>query len=203
MVTELETLYTKIITCESCGLCKTRTHAVPGEGAENAEIMFVGEGPGFHEDQQGRPFVGAAGKFLEELLGSINLTRSDVYICNVVKCRPPGNRDPMPEEVDACRPYLLRQIELIDPTLIVTLGRFSLSWFFPRDSIGKVRGSLRQMGGRHYYHVYHPAAALHNGNLRQVILDDFAKIPLTLEKIREGQPVAAAAPASVEQGRLF
>lgn len=202
-MTELEALYTQIITCESCGLCKTRTHAVPGEGAANAEIMFVGEGPGFHEDQQGRPFVGAAGKFLEELLGSINLTRSDVYICNVVKCRPPGNRDPVPEEVEACRPFLLRQIELIDPALIVTLGRFSLSWFFPRDSIGKVRGRLRQMGGRHYYHVYHPAAALHNGGLRQVIQDDFAKIPQALEKIRADGPVAAAVPTSVEQGRLF
>jgi DNA polymerase len=165
--------------------------------------MFVGEGPGFHEDQQGRPFVGAAGKFLEELLGSIGLTRSDVYICNVVKCRPPGNRDPVPEEVDACRPFLLRQIELINPKLIVTLGRFSLSWFFPRDAIGKVRGSLRQMGGRHYYHVYHPAAALHNGSLRQVIQEDFAKIPRVLEKLREGDPIAAAAPATVEQGRLF
>ena len=202
-MTELEALYTQIITCESCGLCKTRTHAVPGEGAENAEIMFVGEGPGFNEDQQGRPFIGAAGKFLDELLGSINLTRPDVYICNVVKCRPPSNRDPSPEEVDACRPFLLRQIELINPKLIVTLGRFSLSWFFPRDAIGKVRGSLRQLGDRHYYHVYHPAAALHNGSLRQVILDDFAKIPLALDKIREDQPVAAAVPASVEQGRLF
>ncbi len=165
--------------------------------------MFVGEGPGFHEDQQGRPFIGAAGKFLDELLGSISLTRSDVYICNVVKCRPPGNRDPVPEEVDACRPFLLRQIELVDPKLIVTLGRFSLSWFFPRDAIGKVRGSLRQMGGRHYYHVYHPAAALHNGNLRQVINDDFANIPRVLETIREDTPVVAAAPAPTEQGRLF
>ncbi|MCH7617079.1 MAG: uracil-DNA glycosylase [Chloroflexi bacterium] len=205
MVTELEALYTKIITCESCNLCKTRTHAVPGEGAEDAEIMFVGEGPGYHEDQQGRPFIGPAGKFLDELLDSINLTRSDVYICNVVKCRPPSNRDPIPEEVDACRPFLLRQIELINPKLIVTLGRFSLSWFFPRDAIGKVRGTLRQLGGRHYYHVYHPAAALHNGNLRQVILDDFAKIPLALEKLREDAPLVAAAtvPDSVEQGRLF
>ncbi len=202
-MTELEALCTQIITCESCGLCKTRTHAVPGKGAENAEIMFVGEGPGFHEDQQGRPFIGAAGKFLDELLRSINLTRSDVYICNVVKCRPPGNRDPLPEEVDACRPFLLRQIELINPKLIVTLGRFSLSWFFPRDAIGKVRGSLRQMGGRHYYHVYHPAAALHNGNLRQVIEDDFSKIPQALEELRQDEPVAAMPAAAVEQGRLF
>ena len=202
-MTELEALYAQITTCESCGLCKTRTHAVPGEGPANAEIMFVGEGPGFHEDQQGRPFVGQAGVFLEDLLGSIGLTRADVYICNVIKCRPPGNRDPLPNEVESCRPYLLKQIELIDPALIVTLGRFSLSWFFPRDSISKVRGRLRELNNRHFYHLYHPAAALHNGSLRQVIVEDFARIPQALDKIRERQPVAAAAEASVEQGRLF
>jgi DNA polymerase len=165
--------------------------------------MFVGEGPGFHEDQQGRPFVGQAGKFLEDLLASIGLTRADVYICNVIKCRPPANRDPLPNEVEACRPFLLKQIELIDPALIVTLGRFSLAWFFPRDSISKVRGRLRQLGNRHYYHLYHPAAALHNGSLRQTIVEDFARIPQALDKIRERQPVAAAAEPSAEQGRLF
>jgi DNA polymerase len=203
-VTDLDALYAQIKACESCGLCKTRTHAVPGEGPPDAEIMFVGEGPGFHEDQQGRPFVGQAGKFLEDLLASIGLTRQDVYIANVVKCRPPGNRDPLPNEVDSCRPYLLRQIELIDPKLIVTLGRFSLSWFFPRDSISKVRGRLRQMGGRHYYHLYHPAAALHNGSLRAVIQEDFTRIPQALDKIREREPVAvAAAEPHVEQARLF
>jgi uracil-DNA glycosylase family 4 len=168
--------------------------------------MFIGEGPGFHEDQQGRPFVGAAGKFLDELLSSIGHQRSSVYIANVLKCRPPGNRDPLPNEVEACRKYLLRQIELIDPKLIVTLGRFSMAWFFPKDSISKVHGTLRKLGNRHYYHVYHPAAALHAGNLRKVIQEDFAKIPAALEKVRESQLVAVGATAAAEtvaQGRLF
>jgi DNA polymerase len=170
--------------------------------------MFVGEGPGFHEDQQGRPFVGAAGKFLDEMLASIGLQRSDVYITNVLKCRPPNNRDPLPDEVEACRKYLLRQIELINPKLIVTLGRFSLAWFFPRDSISKVHGTLRKLGERHFMHLYHPAAALHAGNLRKTITDDFQKIPAALAKMSEsrepvGAAVAAAAKPPTEQGRLF
>lgn len=176
--------------------------------------MFIGEGPGFHEDQQGRPFVGQAGKFLDELLASIGLSRADVFIANVVKCRPPNNRDPLPEEVDACRPYLLRQIDLINPLLIVTLGRFSLGWFFPGDSIGRVHGSLRRLDERFYFHLYHPAAALHAGNLRKTIEDDFSKIPAALDKVRglsagsdEGiaEPVAAgiAAEPGAEQMKLF
>ncbi len=172
--------------------------------------MFIGEGPGFHEDQQARPFVGQAGKFLEEMLASIGLSRPDVYITNVVKCRPPGNRDPLPGEVEACRPYLLRQIELIDPLLIVTLGRFSLAWFFPRDSIGKVHGSLRRLGNRCFFHLYHPAAALHAGNLRETIEDDFSKIPGALEKARAlatdnagAAPVGSAAQSPSEQMKLF
>jgi uracil-DNA glycosylase len=184
-VTELESLYAAIKICPDCDLCKTRTRAVPGEGSPNAEMMFVGEGPGFNEDQQGRPFVGAAGKFLDELLVSIGTQRSEVYITNVLKCRPPNNRDPLPNEVEACRKYLLRQIELIKPGLIVTLGRFSLAWFFPRDSIGKAHGRLRRLGDQHFYHVYHPAAALHAGNLRKVIEEDFGKIPAALAKARE------------------
>lgn len=179
---------------------------MPGEGAFDAEIMFVGEGPGANEDQQGRPFVGAAGKFLDELLASIGQARSSVYITNVLKCRPPGNRDPLPNEIEACRKYLLRQIELINPKLIVTLGRFSMAWFFPKDSIGKVHGTLRKLGNRHYYHVYHPAAALHAGNLRKVILEDFAKIPAALAKAKETDRVAVTAGAPAEpiaQGRLF
>lgn len=202
-MSELEVLYQQIKACTACDLCQGRTQAVPGEGPENAQIMFVGEGPGFNEDKLGRPFVGQAGKFLESLLASIGLTREDVYIANVVKCRPPNNRDPLPNEVDSCRPYLLKQIELINPALIVTLGRFSLSWFFPRDAIGKVRGRLRQFNGRHFYHLYHPAAALHNGSLRSVIEEDFAKIPQALERIREEEPVLAAVTASAAQGRLF
>lgn len=208
-VTELEALYSAIKVCPDCDLCKTRTRAVPGEGSPTAEIMFVGEGPGFNEDQQGRPFVGAAGKFLDELLASIGQARSSVYITNVLKCRPPSNRDPLPNEVEACRKYLLRQIELINPKLIVTLGRFSLAWFFPNDRIGKVRGQLRRLGDRHLYHIYHPAAALHAGNLRKVIQEDFAKIPAALAKARESEAVAMAVTAgataepAAEQMKLF
>ena len=172
--------------------------------------MFVGEGPGFHEDQQGRPFVGPAGKFLEEMLGTIGLQRSDVYIANVVKCRPPGNRDPLPDEVESCRPYLDEQISIIRPRLIVTLGRFSLTWFFPEDTIGKVHGTLRRLDRQYFFHLYHPAAALHAGNLRKTIEDDFGKIPAVLEKVKtlesgpgEGQLVAVAAVPSAEQSRMF
>jgi uracil-DNA glycosylase len=165
--------------------------------------MFVGEGPGFHEDQQARPFVGPAGKLLEELLASAGLRRSEVYITNVVKCRPPNNRDPLPAEIEACRKYLSLQIQTIDPKLIVTLGRYSLAWFFPRDSISKVHGHLRRQNGMHYLHMYHPAAALHAGNLRKTIEDDFRRIPQALEKIRlAAQPVAVPEPAA-DQMRLF
>jgi len=165
--------------------------------------MFVGEGPGFHEDQQARPFVGPAGKLLEELLASAGLRRSDVYITNVVKCRPPNNRDPLPAEIEACRKYLSLQIQTIDPKLIVTLGRYSLAWFFPRDSISKVHGHLRRQNGMHYLHMYHPAAALHAGNLRKTIEDDFRRIPQALDKVRQAeQPVAVAEPAP-DQMRLF
>ncbi len=217
-MSELEALYAAINVCPDCGLCATRTRAVPGTGPANAELMFVGEGPGYNEDQQGLPFVGAAGKFLDTLFESIGTKRSDVYITNVLKCRPPNNRDPLPDEVEACRKYLLRQIELIKPKLIVTLGRFSLAWFFPNDRIGKVHGQLRRLGEQHYMHIYHPAAALHAGNLRQVIVDDFSKIPAALAKVRENASasrsaapdperelagVTAAASPSVEQMRLF
>jgi uracil-DNA glycosylase len=202
-VIELEQLYRRVANCTDCGLCNTRTQAVPGEGPADAEVMFVGEGPGFHEDQQARPFVGPAGRLLEDLLASAGLRRSDVYITNVVKCRPPNNRDPLPAEVDACRAYLEQQIAFIQPKLIVTLGRYSLSWFFPRDSISKVHGHLRRQNDTYYLHMYHPAAALHAGNLRKTIEDDFRKIPQALEKIRQAeQPALVAAPAT-EQMRLF
>ncbi len=165
--------------------------------------MLVGEGPGFHEDQQARPFVGPAGRLLEELLSYAGLRRSDVYITNVVKCRPPNNRDPLPIEIEACRNYLQQQISMINPKLIVTLGRYSLAWFFPRDSVSKVHGHLRRQDGTFYLHMYHPAAALHAGNLRKTIEDDFRKIPQALEKIRQSeQPALVADPAS-EQMRLF
>lgn len=200
----LQDLYTRITTCAACDLCKKRTHAVPGEGREDAEIMFVGEGPGFHEDQQARPFVGPAGKFLDELLSSIGLSRSDVYITNVVKCRPPENRDPLPSEVEACRGYLEEQITRIGPKLIVTLGRYSLAWFFPRDTISKVHGQIRQREGAHFIHMYHPAAALHAGGLRRVIQEEFQRIPEALERARHSlQPATAALEPAAEQMRLL
>ena len=170
--------------------------------------MFVGEGPGFNEDQQGRPFVGQAGRLLEELLATIGLTRQDVYITNVIKCRPPNNRDPLPEEIAACKHYLERQIELIGPKLIVTLGRFSLGWFFPKDGISRTHGHLRRLGDRHFYHLYHPAAALRSTQLRQVMEADFRRIPQALDKAREQEAVQAAVLTPVEvpaarQGRLL
>jgi DNA polymerase len=200
----LEELYSRINSCPDCDLHRTRTHAVPGEGSPASEVMFVGEGPGFHEDQQGRPFVGPAGRFLDELLGAAGFRRADVYITNVVKCRPPGNRDPLPGEIEACRKYLARQIEILRPKLIVTLGRYSLAWFFPRDSISKVHGHLRERDGRYFMHMYHPAAALHAGNLRETIVNDFRRIPEALARARQASaaPVAAAEPVP-EQMRLF
>jgi DNA polymerase len=203
-VTALQDLYTRISSCTACDLCKRRTHAVPGEGREDAEIMFVGEGPGFHEDQQARPFVGPAGKFLDELLASIGYKRGDVYITNVVKCRPPENRDPLPYEVEACKAFLEEQIARIRPRVIVTLGRYSLAWFFPRDTISKVHGQVRERDGRFYVHMYHPAAALHAGGLRKVIEDEFKRIPGALERARGAmQPAAMIAEPSAEQMRLF
>jgi DNA polymerase len=139
--------------------------------------MFIGEGPGFHEDQQGRPFVGAAGKFLDELLASINLNRKDVYIANVIKCRPPSNRDPLQEEIEACRPFLDRQIELIQPKIIVTLGRFSMARAFPNARISRIHGEPRKIDGIIYYPMYHPAAALHQPSLRRTVQEDMKRIP--------------------------
>jgi DNA polymerase len=205
-VSAIQELVARISVCPDCDLCKTRTRAVPGEGPENAEILLVGEGPGFHEDQQGKPFVGQAGKFLEELLASVGLQRSDVYITNVVKCRPPNNRDPLPDEVEACRKHLEEQISTIRPRLIVTLGRHSLAWFFPRDTISKVHGQIREKDGIYFLHMYHPAAALHSGGLRQTILDEFRRVPDALEKARgsglSAQPVEPQPPPP-EQMRMF
>ena len=171
--------------CTDCSLHLGRTNAVPGEGASDAEIMFIGEGPGYHEDRLGRPFVGPAGNFLEELLASIALDRGQVFIANMVKCRPPQNRDPAPAEIGACGKYLDRQIELIDPLLIVTLGRFSLARFFPGESISRARGQVRQRNGRSIYPVMHPAAALHRQEFRITIMEDFQAIPDILEALRQ------------------
>ena len=187
----LSELYQEIAACQRCELAKYRTKAVPGEGSENAEIMFIGEAPGWHEDQQGRPFVGPAGLYLDELLALINLKRSQVYITNVVKGRPPGNRDPLPSEIAACRPWLERQIELIRPGMIVTLGRYSMALFFPGKSIGKIHGTAQKRGNVIYYAMYHPAAALHQQSLRRAIEDDMLKIPSLLAQavtVTEAEP---------------
>lgn len=177
--------------CTDCALCQGRTNAVPGEGPATAELMFIGEGPGYHEDQQGRPFVGPAGSFLEELLASIGLSRRDVFIANMIKCRPPQNRDPLPAEVAACSKYLDRQIELVNPKLIVTLGRFSLARFFPGESISRVRGRVREKDGRLIYPIMHPAAALHRQEHRATIMGDFKDIPRVLQEARQAPPPAA------------
>jgi len=177
--------------CTDCPLHQGSTNPVPGEGAPNAEIMFIGEGPGYQEDRQGRPFVGPAGQFLDELLASIGLSREQVYITNMVKHRPPQNRDPLPAEIAACSKYLDRQIELINPSLIVTLGRFSLARFFPGESISRARGRLRQKDGRFIFPVMHPAAALHRQELRATIGQDFRAIPEALAATRRSpEPVA-------------
>ncbi len=175
--------------CKKCGLADGRLNVVPGEGSDKSGIMFIGEGPGKNEDEQGRPFVGAAGKFLTELIESIGLTREEVYIANVVKCRPPGNRDPLPEEVEACWPWLETQIKILRPKLIVPLGRHSLGRFLPSAKISAdhgraLRKNFESVGKVVFFPCYHPAAALYNGSLRDVLKKDFGKIPKILELIK-------------------
>ena len=171
--------------CTKCPLHLARRKAVPGEGPANAEIMFIGEAPGFHEDVQGRPFVGAAGQFLDELLQGIGLKREEVYITNVVKCRPPGNRDPEPEELTACAPYLDRQIQAIRPKVIVTLGRFSMAKFVPNAKISQIHGQPFKVHGQLVVPMYHPAAALHQPSLRRVVEADFAQLPELIRRAAE------------------
>lgn len=174
----------EVATCTNCALHQTRKKTVPGDGPANAEIMFIGEGPGFHENEQGRPFVGAAGKFLDQLLAQAGVTRAEVFIGNVVKCRPPENRDPRPDELAACNFHLERQIEAIDPSIIVTLGRFSMNKFMPGAKISQVHGKMQKVGERYVIAMYHPAAALHQAALKPDILADFAKLPGLLQEAR-------------------
>ncbi len=176
----------QVAVCERCVLHHSRKKAVPGEGPNQCEIMLVGEGPGFYENEQGRPFVGAAGKFLDELLGQAGLKREDVWITNVVKCRPPGNRDPMPEEVEACNEYLQRQIQAVNPSIIITLGRHSMAKYMPGAKITAVHGQMRRVGDRYVIAMFHPAAALHQASLKPAVLADFAKLPQLLEQARKG-----------------
>jgi len=182
---ELEKLAKQIVVCTKCELHRSRKKAVPGEGPTHAEIMFIGEGPGFHENEQGRPFVGAAGKFLDQLLEQAGVTRADVWITNVVKCRPPGNRDPLPDEIETCTGnYLQHQIEIVNPSIIVTLGRFSMGLFFKAAKITQIHGQMRKVGDRFVIAMYHPAAALHQMSLKPAIMTDFAKLPELLKQAR-------------------
>ena len=190
---ELTVLYEEIADCPNCALARTRTQTVPGTGPAPADVMCIGEAPGAREDELGQPFVGPAGRFLDELLGAAGLTRESVYIANVVKCRPPGNRDPQPEEIAACRGYLERQITLVDPKVIVTLGRFSMAAWFPGESIGRIHGRARRVDGRLVIPMYHPAAALHRGDLRPAIVADFQKLPALIASASgEGPPAESA-----------
>jgi uracil-DNA glycosylase len=198
----LADLANEVSGCERCPLAQGRTRAVPGDGPENAAIMFIGEGPGFHEDQQGQPFVGVAGQFLNELLESIGLQRAAVYITNVVKCRPPGNRDPQPEEIAACQPFLDRQIALIRPKVIVTLGRYSMARAFPNEKISAIHGKPRKVGEIVYVPMFHPAAALHQPALRKTVEEDFAKLPRILADLTQVED-AAAPPDEPQQLSFF
>lgn len=187
---QLAKLNKDMLGCAKCTLRATCSQVVPGEGSFEAEVLFIGEGPGKKEDELGRPFVGAAGKFLDEMLESIKMKREDVYIANVVKCRPPENRDPLPEEAENCWPWLLEQIKTIQPKLIVTLGRHSMERFFPTQKISQIHGQAMRkdfsgIGKQVFYALYHPAAALYNGSMRSVLLADFKKIPKVLEVIRK------------------
>jgi DNA polymerase len=194
----LEAIAAEVRVCERCPLSRARTLAVPGEGHPDTEVVFVGEGPGQNEDRQGRPFVGAAGGLLEQLLSLVGWRREDVFITNVVKCRPPGNRDPEPSEIAACAPYLQRQLAALDPALVVTLGRHSLQTFMPGARIGQVHGTMRPAdpatGARDAvaYAMYHPAAALRQAALVETMQRDMAAIPDTLIRSRQARREHAA-----------
>jgi DNA polymerase len=195
----------EVSTCKLCPLHHSRKLAVPGEGPAASEIMFIGEGPGFHENEQGRPFVGAAGNLLTELLGHAGMRREQVWIGNVVKCRPPGNRDPLPEELSACNAYLERQIEAIDPRIIITLGRFSMGKFMPGAKISAIHGQMRRVGDRYVIAMFHPAAALHQAALKPAIVKDFTELPRLLEQARAALRRSAppeASPASDEPQQM-
>ena len=194
----LEDVAAQVRACTRCRLHETRTNAVPGEGSPDTEVVFVGEGPGFHEDRLGRPFVGRAGELLTKYLGTLRWSREDVFITNVVKCRPPDNRDPEPDEIAACAPYLQRQLEVLDPALIVTLGRHSLGRFMPGERISQAHGTVRPVepatgaGNALGFALYHPAAALRSTEVERQSYADVALIPQALldaRARREGAPV--------------
>jgi DNA polymerase len=199
---QLEKLAKQIVVCTKCELHRSRKNAVPGDGPTHAEIMFIGEGPGAREDEQGHPFVGASGKFLDQLLEQAGVTRADVWITNVVKCRPPGNRDPLPDEIEICTSnYLQDQIKLVDPSIIVTLGRFSMGLFFKGAKITQIHGQMRKVNDRFVIPMYHPAAALHQQSLRSTIMDDFARLPELLKEAR-GELGKAASKGKVPKKKI-
>jgi len=202
--TELDVYAAQTAACTRCRLAEGRTQVVFGNGDPNADLMFVGEAPGFHEDKQGVPFVGQAGKLLDQLLVGIGLTREDVFVANVLKCRPPGNRDPMPDEIEACESHLFRQVELIEPKVVATLGNFSTKLLSGKPlGITRVHGQVQQvtLGGRSVllYPLYHPAAALYTPSMLEVLREDFARIPELLgrvaEPVPEPEPLLVAEPA--------
>jgi uracil-DNA glycosylase family 4 len=201
----LDTVAMEVSDCKKCPLHYSRKKAVPGEGPVKADIMFIGEGPGFHENEQGRPFVGPAGKYLEELLASIGMKRADVFITNVVKCRPPSNRDPEPGEIDACSGYLDRQIRAINPTVIVTLGRFSMARYLPNAKISAIHGRATRVKGRLVVAMYHPAAALHQPRLKSTIEQDFSQLPQMIAqaaRIQEAESEVEEMPEKNEPKQL-
>lgn len=188
MYESVQQLVADVNKCKKCRLCEQAVNAVPGVGNDKAKVLFIGEAPGKEEDKKGEPFVGAAGKFLNTMLEGSGLSRDDVYITNVVKHRPPGNRDPLDDEIAECYPYLVEQIKLIDPVLIVTLGRHAMNRFMPGLKISEVHGQAKRGKGIHkekqvYFPMYHPASALYNPGLRETLIEDMKKVPLLLEKI--------------------
>ena len=198
--TALEQVADEVRACTRCPLAARRTHAVPGEGNLRSDVLLVGEGPGAREDATGRPFVGPAGQLLDELLRSIGWERGDVFITNIVKCRPPGNRDPEPDEVAACAGYLERQERALDPAVVVTLGRHSLRRYLPGARIGEAHGRLRRsFSGQHVFPMYHPAAALHQASLRDTLFRDMRGLPGALLDARAAIAAELAARTQVEE----
>ncbi len=201
---DLNALREHIGDCRRCPLSAARTCLVFGSGDPHADLMFVGEAPGKNEDLTGEPFVGAAGHFLDELLGTIGLERSQVYIANMVKCRPPGNRDPEEIEIATCSPFLARQIELVDPVVIATLGRFAAHFVLGTDApITSLRGKLYRRGGRRVVPVFHPAAALYDGSKRGVLQEDFLRLRAVIDRVARGEdaePGSSSSPGGSEGG---
>ena len=196
----LEAIAAEVRVCTKCRLHETRTRAVPGEGDSETEVVFVGEGPGFNEDRDGRPFIGRAGDLLVKLLASIGWRREDVFITNVVKCRPPDNRDPLPDEIAACAPYLRRQLEVLDPAVVVTLGRFSMGTFMPGARISQAHGTIRPVdpatgaSSAIVFAMYHPAAALRTPAIERESYADIANVPTALLESRRRRELAAPEP---------